>query len=161
MPHFVLVLGDNETYGDLHNSKIVAVSGNHYPPADLDRLVESVAATGRNLPGVTYIGRFPNVDEGGLEELGQVIRMFLPDAVFDVEDDGQLIIYTNRWATPGGELYDSPYRDCDRCGRSTPASDYPDWPDGVCYECRVANDEIDPGIDPGIDPDVDDYWEYE
>ena len=26
-------------------------------------------------------------------------------------------------------------RTCDRCGRTTDAEDYPDWPNGVCEEC--------------------------
>lgn len=44
------------------------------------------------------------VEEGDIQDLGTVVRSFIPTADWSEDNDGQLVIYTNLTIGPDGEL---------------------------------------------------------
>ena len=61
-------------------------------------------------------------------ELIQAIAAILPDATVDVDNEGQIIVYTNLWHVGGDNLDEG--NECERCGQCCVLGD-----DNLCDDC--------------------------
>lgn len=64
-----------------------------------DAIAEFYASLNNESPDVNLI-----VEEGDIQDLGNVVRSFIPTADWSEDNDGQLVIYTNLTIGPDGDL---------------------------------------------------------